>query len=479
MAGRVLRRAHAGAVEVELALGRRPLLGQLGLGVAPQDLLEQVARLRGVEQVGGDRGVERQAPHVDIHQRQRPHDGLGLVGGDRAAALGGKRHQRGERGPHGLVVEQRGGDPRHVGRLGVGDDRQAVERRAALAAGPRRGQRHGHRPAAGPGRGVGRPGAERVEHLRRGLRRLDDRDLGLDHVGDRGGEARALGAQGLGQALAEGVELQEVEEAGQLVGVVRLAHQVVDRRRHRRVADQHHHLGVEPDLALVLGQVGAQLGGLLVDVLVEPLDAVVLGDEPGGRLLPHPRHARQVVGGVAPQRRVGHVEPRRHAGALGDAGLVVEHVVAHAPPVVEDLDVRVLHQLVRVAVAGDDDDVDRRVAGLGGEGGDDVVGLEARQLDDRDAERLDHLADQAHLLAQDVGRRVAVGLVGVDPLVAEGGFGPVERHRHPARAVVAHEVDEHRREPEHRVRDLPGGRRHVGRQREEGAVGERVPVDQQ
>ena len=53
---------------------------------------------------------------------------------------------------------------------------------------------------------------------------------------------------------------------------------------------------------------------------------------------------------------------------------------------------------------------------------------------DRDAERVDHLADQAHLLAEDVGRRLAVGLVGVDRLVAERRLGPVERHRHAGRA---------------------------------------------
>ena len=53
-----------------------------------------------------------------------------------------------------------------------------------------------------------------------------------------------------------------------------------------------------------------------------------------------------------------------HAGALLDAGLVVEGVVGHAPLVVEDLDVRVLDQLVAVAVAGDDEHVVARVAGL-------------------------------------------------------------------------------------------------------------------
>ena len=49
------------------------------------------------------------------------------------------------------------------------------------------------------------------------------------------------------------------------------------------------------------------------------------------------------------------------------------------------------------------------------------------QLEHRDVQRLDDLADQAHLLAQDVGRRVAVGLVVGDRLVAERRLGPVER----------------------------------------------------
>ena len=72
---------------------------------------------------------------------------------------------------------------------------------------------------------------------------------------------------------------------------------------------------------------------------------------------PTPGHAGQVVGRVAAQRGVLEVLRRRDAGALDDAGLVVERVVGDAAPVVEHLDVRVLDELVAVAVAGDDDDV--------------------------------------------------------------------------------------------------------------------------
>ena len=96
----------------------------------------------------------------------------------------------------------------------------------------------------------------------------------------------------------------------------------------------------------------------------------------------------------------------------------------------------------------------------------------------RDLQGLDDLADQAHLLAQDVGRLRPTRLVVVDHLVAEGGLGPVEGDRDVVGVVVLDQVDEHRREPEHGVGDLPGRGGHVGGQGEEGPVGERVAVDE-
>ena len=52
--------------------------------------------------------------------------------------------------------------------------------------------------------------------------------------------------------------------------------------------------------------------------------------------------------------------------------------------------------------------------------------------------RLDDLAHEAHLLAEDVGRRAAVGLVVGDGFVAEGRLGPVERDADAVGLVVAH-----------------------------------------
>ena len=244
------------------------------------------------------------------------------------------------------------------------------------------------------------------------------------------------------------------------------------------VADEPHHLDVVADVVLVGRQVLPQLGRELVEDRVDAVDAAPLVDQLRRRLLPHPRHTRQVVGIVTPQGRVLHVVGGHHTGPFLDAGLVVEDVVGHPPLVVEDLDVGVLDQLVAVAVAGHDDDVVAPVAGLRGQRGDDVVGLVAGGLEHRHGEGLEHLSDQPHLLAEDVGCRLALRLVGRRHLVAERGFGPVERDRDQVGVVVLHQVDEHRGEPEHGVGDLPRCGRHVGREGEEGPVGEGVPVDE-
>ena len=112
-----------------------------------------------------------------------------------------------------------------------------------------------------------------------------------------------------------------------------------------------------------------------------------------------------------------------HAGPLLDAGLVVEGVVADAAPVVEHLDVRVLDQLVGVAVAGDDDDVAPRSRAWVARVAMMSSASNAGELDDRDLEGVDHLADQADLLAQDVGGLRPAGLVVVDDSWRKVGSG--------------------------------------------------------
>ena len=211
----------------------------------------------------------------------------------------------------------------------------------------------------------------------------------------------------------------------------------------------------------------------------DPVETAVGRDQLGRRLLADPGYAGQVVAGVATQRGVLRVLRRRDAGALEDPGLVVQRVIADAATVVEHLDVRVADELVGVAIAGDDDDVVAPRVGLLGGRGDEVVGLEPGELAHRHPEGVEHLTDEAHLLAQRVGRRLALRLVGRVGLVAERRLGSVEGDEHLVGALLLHHVDEHRREPEHGVGQLATGRRHVLGQGEEGAVGQRVAVEQQ
>ena len=62
-----------------------------------------------------------------------------------------------------------------------------------------------------------------------------------------------------------------------------------------------------------------------------------------------------------------------------------------------------LDQLEGVPVAGDDQHLHAELHGLGGQRGDQVVGLEARHRDRRDPQRVEHLVDQADLAAEVVG----------------------------------------------------------------------------
>ncbi len=139
---------------------------------------------------------------------------------------------------------------------------------------------------------------------------------------------------------------------------------------------------------------------------------------------------------------------------------------------------RVFDELIGVAVAGDDDDVVAAVAALRGERGQDVVGFETGDLDHRHAQRLEHLAHEAHLLLQNVGRGFAAGFVVVDHAVPERRLRAVEGHDHAVGLVLPHDVGEHLRETQHRVGHLPGGGGQVGRQGEESAIDERIPVEQ-
>ena len=245
------------------------------------------------------------------------------------------------------------------------------------------------------------------------------------------------------------------------------------------VAHEGHDLGVAPGERLVVAQALAQLRRERVEAREQRVEVLELGEELGGGLLPHPRHAGQVVGGVAAQSGEEGVARGLDPGPLEDPRLVVERVVRDAPSVVQDADVRVLHELEAVAVARDHDDVAGLVAGARGEGREHVVGLVALLGHDRDRERGEELDDDADLRLELGRRRVTPALVLLDDLVAERGARQVERDGHARGALLAHEEREHADEAVDGVGDDPVARRHLGRQREERPEREGHPVEQE
>src|SRR4029078_2214546 len=108
---------------------------------------------------------------------------------------------------------------------------------------------------------------------------------------------------------------------------------------------------------------------------------------------------------------------------------------------------------------------------------DHVVGLVALDVDVAEAERLRERRERGPLLLEQVRPRFALRLVlGGDVLAPRPALVPGDDHG--LRRVVDEDLGHHRREAVDRVGRPPvRGRDRLG-QREEGAISERVPVDQ-
>ena len=268
------------------------------------------------------------------------------------------------------------------------------------------------------------------------------------------------------------------------------AEHLLQLRAVRRGEDELRHVAVElevaahrrqllrlPRLVGVLGDVLLARGRELFGVLDHLLERPVLRDQLPGGLVADPGNARDVVRGVALEPdEVRHLlgpDPVARLDAVGRVDVDVGDAARghHQRDVLRD-------ELERVAVGRDDGRLDPGLVGLRRERGDHVVGLPALELEVPVAERLDDRPEVRELLAQQVRHRPALRLV-----VLRDGRA-VDRARVPGdrdalRPVVGEELEEHVREAEQRVRREALARRQLLREREEGAVGEVVAVDEE
>ena len=207
------------------------------------------------------------------------------------------------------------------------------------------------------------------------------------------------------------------------------------------------------------------------------LEVAELLQQVGGGLVADAGDAGDVVGGVALEADEVRDQLGRDAVALDHALAVVDLRVGHAAGGRHDPHALV-DQLVGVAVAGDDHHGDAALLGLLGQGGDHVVGLVALDRDVPVAERFDQGAQVRPLQLEQVrpGRSLSL-VVGADLLATGHPRVPDHDRRH--LAVVGEDLHEHRREAEDRVRRASVGRGDRLRKREERAIRERVPVDQE
>ncbi len=220
------------------------------------------------------------------------------------------------------------------------------------------------------------------------------RDLDVDSCRIRFGLAGRAAAHSFEQPRIQRAELELGEQDPRFLAVERGRNQVVDVERDVAVETEAGHLPVLEDPVTHLPEVRPLLRREVVEVFEDAFEAAVGVDELRGSLLADAGNAGEVVARVAAHRRVVGVLRGRDSGAFLDPGFVVQRVVGDAALVVEHLEVRVLHELVRVAIAGDDDGVDPLRRGARRQGADHVVGFDSFELDRGDPQRLEHLADQ-------------------------------------------------------------------------------------
>ncbi len=122
----------------------------------------------------------------------------------------------------------------------------------------------------------------------------------------------------------------------------------------------------------------------------------------------------------------------------------------------------VIDELGKILVTRRNENIEPLVGSLFAQCPDDVVGLDAFDLQERQAHRLYGLEDRLDLAAQVVGHRRPVRLVLGKHFVAKRFAGRVEHDGNLCIGLLAHELVDHRQHAVQRARRLACGVRQVG-----------------
>ena len=212
-----------------------------------------------------------------------------------------------------------------------------------------------------------------------------------------------------------GAELVAGIEFAQGIVVARAGGQRVRCRQIGEVAGDGDQLLAERQESEVIAQVLADHAADFVGMGDDLVERAVLGQPFEGRLRAALGDARHAIDGIADQGQVIDDLVRRHTKLGLDAGCVKQFVAHRVVPA----DMRI-DQLRQVLVAGRNQGLDAGCRGIGGQGADHVVGLDAIDHQQRPAGGLDRGVQRFDLADHVFRHRWPVRLVFRVPVVAEG-----------------------------------------------------------
>ena len=414
----------------------------------------------GLRRIDGRQLVQQRlhirARHATLHKQTREHAGNHAV--DEVEALNLSRRAA-------VALLER---KQPLGRRQPQCARQSKERALFLVV-----VHHGGDPLAGINRvgDLSRNGAKRVS-IAGG--RADHRGH-LKHTG--GSSSPALAADQCQETVLHGRNAERTERRGNLIGRKRREGRRLKIELNGRIGADGRHLTAQQRVIDVCAQVFAHLALDLVGVCDDLVQATVLCDERARLFGSDARHAGDVIGRIALQTiKVGH-ERRRDAviqviHALGRHNRHVGQALASRDHV--DM---LGHELIHVAVAGHQQHVAAGLLAQARHGAQDVIAFPALGLQNRHVERGEQLLNHGKLCVQIGVHGRALGLVLRQHLHAHARLALVKRHNNAVGIKGVNHLEEHIQKAKDRVGGTTVRCVHGRRHGVEGAVHERVAVE--